>query len=245
MLPDLERLIRLQQLETAVAAARQTIESFPAARDGLEARLARHTAGLEAAERRLAANKAARRELEKETAAIREEAGNLQRPLDGGQDQQGALGRSSRNRARDHGHPGARRADTREDDGKADELSSDIEAARQALAEERTTVGEEQRRLEQERDRLQAQVERYDGDREEIVSGLSPGLIETFDTLMRGRKGIAVSEVRDGRCRSCQVRLRPQLYNDVRLNQRLIQCESCQRFLYFPTAAGDAAAPPA
>ena len=70
MLPDLERLIRLQELETAVAAARQTIESLPALRDELEARVAEHAGKLEAAEQRLAANKAARRDIEKETAAL-------------------------------------------------------------------------------------------------------------------------------------------------------------------------------
>ncbi|MYN64491.1 MAG: hypothetical protein F4X11_05610 [Acidobacteria bacterium] len=244
MLPDLERLIRLQQLETAVAAARQTIESFPAALEGLEARLARHAAGLEAAEQRLAANKTARREIEKKTAAIEKKLATSR--------EHSMAVKTNKELWAVQAEIERATTDIRELEDRilermmeADELSSDIEAARQALAEERTTVGEEQRRLEQERDRLQAQVERYDGDREEIVSGLSPRLIETFDTLMRGRKGIAVSEVRDGRCRACQVRLRPQLYNDVRLNQRLIQCESCQRFLYFPTAAGDAAAPPA
>ena len=123
----------------------------------------------------------------------------------------------------------------------ADDLTSSIAAARQSLAEERTAVGDEQRRLEQERDRFQAQVERHAMDREAIVSDFSPRLLEKFETLIRGRKGIAVSEVHDGRCRACQVRLRPQLYNDVRLNHRLIQCESCQRILYFPITAADAA----
>ena len=37
---------------------------------------------------------------------------------------------------------------------------------------------------------------------------------------------------------TCRVRLRPQLYNDVRLNRTLIQCESCQRILYYPPATG-------
>ena len=244
MIPDLARLIRLQQLETAVAAARQTIASIPALREGLETRLAEHAASLEAAEQRLAANKAARREIEKETAAI-------EKKLATSREHSMAVKTNKELWAVqaeiERGTADIRRLEDRilEMMMEADELSSDIEAARQALAEERTTVGEEQGRLEQERDRLRVRVERYAGDREAIVTGLSPRLLETFDTLMRGRKGIAVSEVRDGRCRSCQVRLRPQLYNDVRQNQRLIQCESCQRILHFPIAAADTAAPPA
>ena len=70
MLPDLERLIRLQQLETAVGEARQAIEAFPAQREELAARLAGHTSRLEAAERRLAEHRQARRVLEKDVAAV-------------------------------------------------------------------------------------------------------------------------------------------------------------------------------
>lgn len=244
MLPDLERLIRLQQLETAVAEARQTIESLPAQREKLEASVAEHAGSLEAAEQRLSANKAARRELEKEAAAIEKRLATSREHSMAVKTNpelwavQAEIERATAD---------LRRLEDRilEMMMEADELSSDIEAARQALAEERTTADEEQRRLEQEQERLQARVERHAGDREEIVSGLPPRLLETFDTLMRGRKGIAVSEVHDGRCRSCQVRLRPQLHNDVRLNQRLIQCESCQRILYFPIAAANTTAPPA
>ena len=244
MLPDLERLIRLQQLETDVAAARQAVEAFPAQRDELEARVARHAARFEAAEQRLAEHKTTRRALEKSVAEV-----------------QARLARS-----RDHSlavktnkelwaiQSEIEKADAevgRLEDRileamiETDELTSSIAAERQALEEERAAVGEEQRRLERERDRLQARVARHAEDRAAIVSGLSPHLLETFDNLLRSRNGVAVGEARDGRCRSCQIRLRPQLYNDVRLNQRLIQCESCRRILHFPAAAADAAAPPA
>ena len=234
MLPDLERLIRLQQLETAVATARQSIEAFPAKREALETSLAEHTGQLDAAEQRLAENKAARRDVEKEAAGV-------EKRLATSRDHSMAVKTNKELWAIqaeiERANTDLRRFEDRilELMIEADDLTSSIAAARQALAEEQAAVGEEQRRLEQERERHRAQVARHARDREEIVSGLSPRLPEMFDTLMRGRKGIAVSEVHDGRCRSCQVRLRPQLYNDVRLNQRLIQCETCQRILYYAT----------
>ena len=62
---------------------------------------------------------------------------------------------------------------------------------------------------------------------------LAPRLLALFETVASHRNGMAVVEARDGRCSSCQVRLRPQLFNNIRLNDSLIQCESCQRILYF------------
>lgn len=244
MLPDLERLIRLQQLETAVAAARQAVEAFPAQRDALAERVARHAARLDAAERRLAEHKITRRALEKSVAEVQ---ARLARSRDHSlavktNKELWAIQAEIENANAEVGRLEDRILEAMIE---TDELTSSIAAARQAVEEERAAVGEEQRRLERERDRCQTRVERHAEDRAAIVSGLPPHLLETFDTLIRSRNGVAVGEARDGRCRSCQIRLRPQLYNDVRLNQRLIQCESCRRILYSPAETADAAAPPA
>ena len=240
MLPDLERLILLQELETTVTRARQAIEAFPAQKEALAARLAEHRGRLEVTERRIAERKAARRELEKDVAAAQ---GRLTRFKD-----QLMAVKTNKEYHAVQSEIASADAEIRrledlilEDMLEADELSADVEAARQTLADEQVAVEEEQRRLEQQRDRFQAQVEGHATDRATLVAGLASSLRETFDTLIRGRKGVAVGAVRDGRCGSCQVRLRPQLYNEVRLNQRLIQCESCQRILYYP---GEADAPP-
>jgi len=48
------------------------------------------------------------------------------------------------------------------------------------------------------------------------------------------RKGIAVTmATRDGLCSVCHVRLRPQVFQLVRQNDQIIQCDSCQRILYY------------
>jgi predicted nucleic acid-binding Zn-ribbon protein len=48
------------------------------------------------------------------------------------------------------------------------------------------------------------------------------------------RKGIAVTmATRDGLCSVCHVRLRPPVFQQVRANDAIIQCDSCQRILYY------------
>ena len=244
MLPDLDRLVRLQELETAVNQARRAMEAFPARREALAAGLAEHTGRIESLDRKVAEQKAARRELEKEVASVQSRLTRFKEQLM-------AVKTNKEYHAVQSEIAGADAEVARLEDLilesmlEADELAEDVRKGRDALAEEQAAVREKQSRLEQERDRFQAQVERYDGDRAALVTGLTPHVLETFATLIRGRKGIAVGAVRDGRCGVCQVRLRPQLYNDVRSNERLIQCESCQRILYYPTETeADAPAPP-
>ena len=56
--------------------------------------------------------------------------------------------------------------------------------------------------------------------------------VALFEHVSRARKGHAMAEARDGHCTACHVRLRPQVFNDVRRGDKLVQCESCTRILY-------------
>jgi predicted nucleic acid-binding Zn-ribbon protein len=49
-----------------------------------------------------------------------------------------------------------------------------------------------------------------------------------------------MAEAREGLCTVCHVRLRPQIFNQARRNEEIIQCESCQRILYFVPAPSPA-----
>jgi predicted nucleic acid-binding Zn-ribbon protein len=66
-----------------------------------------------------------------------------------------------------------------------------------------------------------------------------------FERILKGRQGIAVAQAIDGHCSICHVRLRPQVYNTILRNEQIVQCDHCQRVLYFAgvhqrSAAGQA-----
>src|SRR5918995_4629263 len=69
MLPDLERLIPLQDLEPRAAAARRIVASAPERIAALDARLAAARAGVESAKAAIAENQAVRRMVDKDLAA--------------------------------------------------------------------------------------------------------------------------------------------------------------------------------
>jgi predicted nucleic acid-binding Zn-ribbon protein len=81
--------------------------------------------------------------------------------------------------------------------------------------------------------------------RRALAAQLSPQVLEQYEIVAKGRRGIAVAEARAERCTECHVRLRPMIYSEVRHNKTLVQCDSCQRFLYFvppPTEGASASA---
>jgi len=51
----------------------------------------------------------------------------------------------------------------------------------------------------------------------------------------RAREGLAIAAAtRDGLCSACHVRMRPQVFQEVRRNDQIIQCFSCNRTLLIP-----------
>lgn len=80
--------------------------------------------------------------------------------------------------------------------------------------------------------------------RAETFKTLPKNLAGNYDRLQkRIRDGIAVAEVRNGACSACSMRLRPQLFVDIKMGGNVISCENCSRILYYiPTEEPEQAA---
>jgi predicted nucleic acid-binding Zn-ribbon protein len=65
------------------------------------------------------------------------------------------------------------------------------------------------------------------------VTQMPRAIVELFDRVAKSRHGIAVVPAREERCSECHVRLRPQVFVEIRRNDHIVQCDSCQRILYF------------
>jgi predicted nucleic acid-binding Zn-ribbon protein len=114
----------------------------------------------------------------------------------------------------------------------AEDIQKLVTEAGARLEGEKARVAAESKRLNslreadvKERDELLAQ-------RKNLTAALSGSLLETYERVRRGRRGVAVAEVRDGYCTACNVRLRPQVYHAIRTNEALLMCESCSRIMY-------------
>ncbi|MGH7973118.1 MAG: zinc ribbon domain-containing protein, partial [Limisphaerales bacterium] len=78
-------------------------------------------------------------------------------------------------------------------------------------------------------------------DRQELAAKLGDSILSHYEFVRKGRGGLALAEVRNGKCMGCNVLLRPQLYYDVRAGEGLYECENCARILYSSERLG---APP-
>lgn len=232
MLPDLEQLITLQQLENASIEARTGIEGLPARVEALDARLAHAAEDVAKAREQFDQHKADRQALENELAQVQTRLSRFKGQLM-------EVKTNKEYQAMQVEIAGAEAEVRRLEDRilermlEADELTEEVKRAEKAEADERAAIEAEKSAIEQERKELESRLAQLDAERTERAGQLSPQVLSLFQTLARHRNGVAVVVARDGRCSSCQVRLRPQLFNHIRLNNTVIQCESCQRILYY------------
>jgi hypothetical protein len=240
---DLERVIALQRLDSAAQDAQRRLAEQPEREKAFDAHLEATRAEVAAAKERLTANQARRRALEKDVAL---QQGRLSKF----RDQLMAVKTNREYQAMQH------EIETAQNEIKAleekvlermleaDELTATVKKSEAALAGEQKQVDADRRAMATEITELTAMLERTAGERSALVAAIDTDLLKMFEQVARKRNGVAVAEARDGVCTICHVRLRPQVFNNVRRNDAIVQCDSCQRILYFVPAPSTPAGTP-
>lgn len=232
MHPDLARVVRLQQIDTFIEDARRLISERPDRIRALDTRLVTAQEAVDRTHHHLAENQSARRTCEKDLAAVQTRLAKFK-------DQVMDVKTNREYQAMQKEIEVAQTEVRRIEDLilermiEAEDLGQDLKRAQQDLAADQAAVRDERRALEDEAARLEVELERMSAARQTLMAEMPAHVLMVFEQVAKGRRGIAVAEARDGHCTLCNVRLRPQVFNEVRKNDSFIQCDSCQRILYF------------
>ena len=232
MLPDLERVIALQKLDTAAHDAQRRLAEAPERMADLDARLEAARQQVADTKARLADSQAQRREIEKDVAMHQ---GRLSKFRD-----QAMAVKTNQEYHAIQKEIGYAQTEIKSLEDKilelmldADEQTAAVKRSEKALAEEQKAIEADKKALAAESGSLQETIERLAAERRTVAGQLDPKVLEMFERVAKGRHGVAVAEARDAVCTICHVRMRPQVFNNVRKNDSIIQCDSCQRILYF------------
>jgi len=233
MSPDLERLIQLQRLETIIAEAKAAISLHPQKLASLDARLDEAKRAVESAKEQLKVNHDRRRELEKDVTLY-------QGRLTKFKDQLMTVKTNREYQAMQHeiataqSDLGSVEEKMLERMLEADELNASSKQAEATLATRSKEIEAERKGLGQELGSTEASLTESTEARAALVKALEPRLVALFEQVAKVRKGVAIcAATRDGLCSVCHVRLRPHVFQQIRQNDAIVQCDSCQRVLYW------------
>jgi uncharacterized protein len=230
---DLKQLIRLQTIDLAIQELRARIDKFPGISKALDEKLRSAQVGLETVKERAKNNQGNRKKLESEISSIESKISKYR-------DQMMAVKTNDEYRALQHEIEHAQNGIRKIEDDilnlmmEAESSQSEIKAAESRLKEDQQKVDRERKQLTAENQRDLSALEAYLKERKEIEGSISSDLLPRYERVRKARGGIAVAAARNEVCEICQVRIRPQVFQEIRRNDQIIACDACQRILYDP-----------
>lgn len=228
---ELERLVRLQAAEVQVRDLQAELDGLPAARDECQGRVRAAEAAVKAAEGdRDESSKERRRldgELQEAEAQVvkykeQEMMVKTNQQLWAIQDEMKTVG-DRIDRTEEAIIERLEAADTHA--AAIGQRNEELATAKAETAAEITEIDAREKEI----------VEKLDhgrGEAEELRAATDPELVSLYDRIAAVRGGIAIAEGVEGRCSACNVRLRPQVWVQVRNVSEAQQCDACKRIVF-------------
>jgi predicted nucleic acid-binding Zn-ribbon protein len=114
-------------------------------------------------------------------------------------------------------------------------LASDVKEAEAAWRDRESEGKAEEATLAEMLRGVEAELATVRAERAGLATGLSQSVLADYDKIRRHR-GVAVAEVtKPNSCGGCRVTITPQRLQELRQQNALIHCESCGRYLHWPS----------
>jgi len=230
---DLKSLIRLQSIDLSILEIQERIEVFPGISKALDEKLSAAVTALEAAKEKSKTDAAARKKLEGEVTAFEAKISKYR-------EQMLSVKTNEEYKAFqkeiEHAQEGIRGVEDKILTlmMAAESVQADIKAAEVRLKEDQQRVNQERKALETENQKDVSAIESCLSERKTIEPAISADLLTRYERVRKFRGGIGVAPAKDYMCDACKVRLRPQVFQEIRKNDQIIACDACQRVLYNP-----------
>ncbi len=232
MLPDLKLVIRLQDIDNRLTELSREIATLPKHIAEIEKKLGAHERKLEADRAAMVANQKERKKCEGDIQTQQQKISKLK-------DQMLGAKTNEVYRAFQHEIEYCEKEIRRFEDRilelmtESEPLEKNVKAAEVALKAEKTQVEAEKTQARERTAVDEKAAGELQMERAAIVKDIKPAVYQNYERVRKGRRGIALAEVVDGRCTACHIVLRLQYYQDLKRGESILPCESCQRILYY------------
>jgi hypothetical protein len=114
-----------------------------------------------------------------------------------------------------------------------DENGLNMEECVQLEKESKARFESEMASLKESQVEHKAELEAKLAAREKLAANVAPRVMKQFKRIAERRNGVGLALCIGAICRSCNVRVRQNVVDELRKFKRMINCESCKRILFF------------
>jgi predicted nucleic acid-binding Zn-ribbon protein len=234
MLPDIDKLLELQTADKEIRRLQDEVAALPKRVAVIEQKLAGTQAQLEKARAAAKGDEANRKKFE---ANIKDLQGKISKYRDQSLD----VKTNEQYKALLHEIQFAETEIRLNEDRilevmvNVDARDKEVKAAEAELKAETAEIEKEKEDARRVTAEDQKKLSEWNAKRDSLRHGISEDVLRQYERVAKFR-GTGLAEVRDQKCTGCQVKLRPQTYNEVRNGEKVMVCESCSRVYYFNPA---------
>lgn len=118
-------------------------------------------------------------------------------------------------------------------------IMDEQEAFKGKLAKEKSYLAEEDRKFQGEKKKIDEHVKEIEcaisdltAKRNHITPSIDKRIYAIYERILKGKDGLALVAVKDYSCQGCYIGVTPQVVNEIKMQDKIVTCESCARILY-------------
>lgn len=118
---------------------------------------------------------------------------------------------------------------------KIETQEKNIKNGQKILSENKNRLDAEKKLKEEKLDKIKNAIEEKRQCRAALTNDIPRETLFIYERVLRSKEGLAVTKIDFGKevCLGCYMSLPPQLVNEAKPNNKLVNCDKCGRFLYW------------
>jgi predicted nucleic acid-binding Zn-ribbon protein len=114
----------------------------------------------------------------------------------------------------------------------ADKTKNEIAQEKGRLQEEDKATQNEKKKIQDRIKEIDDRIAQLEAQRKQIIPGIDKKVLSQYERILLNRDGLAIVSVKGNSCGGCNMLVPAQVINLIRMYERIITCEVCNRILY-------------
>ena len=114
----------------------------------------------------------------------------------------------------------------------SDKIKAQIDSENLKLKNEEKIFLQQKKAIESRSQEIGDRLAQLDAQRKQIIPDIDPKMLQGYEKILHSRDGLAMVTVKDNSCGGCHMLVPPQVINLIKMYERIITCEVCNRILY-------------
>lgn len=115
---------------------------------------------------------------------------------------------------------------------KADSVKTEVDQEKLKIKEEEKLFLAEKSKIDLKVKEIDDRLSQLESLRKQAIPDINPKILVQYDRILSSRDGLAIVTVKGNSCGGCNMFVPPQVINLIKMYERIVTCEICNRMLY-------------